>query len=187
MLPERFPLPNGGSVLIRPIRPDDKARLEDGLRRLSVETIRRRFLAAKPAFSAAELRYLTEIDHHSHIALVATDEDGDLVAVARAVRTKPDTMEMAVVVGDPLQGQALGRELAARLSDLAQEQGIRYFAATMAGENLVARRLIRSVARRFEERPPSNGLREMVAELAPHAWHRHAGAGATAPEAVAAA
>ncbi len=187
MLPERFLLPNGESVRIRPIRPDDKARLEDGLRRLSVDTIQRRFLAAKPAFSAAELRYLTEIDHHSHIALVATDDDGDLVAVARAVRTAPETMEMAVVVGDPLQGQGLGRELAARLSDLAQEHGIRYFEATMAGENLVARRLIRSVARRFKERPPSNGLREMVAELAPHEWHRHLGAEAGAREVLTAA
>ena len=178
MISDRFTLADGGSVLIRPIRPDDKARLEEGLRRLSVQTVRRRFLAAKPAFSQAELRYLTEVDHHSHIALVAIDEDGDLVAVARAVRVAPDTMEMAVVVGDHLQGQGLGRELAARLSDLAQEQGIRYFAATMAGENLVARRLVQSVARRFEERPPSGGLREVRAELAPHEWHTHAGVGA---------
>ena len=174
MLPDRFTLTGGGSVRIRRIRPDDKDRLQHGLQRLSVDTIRRRFLAAKPRFSSAELRYLTEVDHHSHIALVAVDDAGDLVAVGRAVRfhDRPDTMEMAVVVGDELQGQGLGRELAMRLSDLAQEEGVRYFAATMFGENLVARRLVRSVARRFEEQPPSGGLREVLAELVPRVERR---------------
>jgi hypothetical protein len=62
-------LPDGTRVAIRPIEPGDKARLAEGLRRLSQETIRRRFLAAKPRFTSAELRYLTEIDGVDHIAL----------------------------------------------------------------------------------------------------------------------
>ena len=161
-------LPNGTTVTIRPIRPDDKQRLQDGLRRLSEDTIRRRFLSAKARFTSAELRYLTEVDGHDHIALVAADAGGDLVGVARAVRfrERPDTAEMAIVVGDELQGQGLGRELAQRLADAALAQGIRYFAATMLGENAPARHLVRTIAARFAQDRPAGILREIVAQLA---------------------
>ena len=132
-----FELEGGARVLIRPIEPGDKERLVNGLRQLSLESIRKRFLAAKPHFSRSELRYLTEVDGVNHIALVAVLEDDpdQLVAVARCVRLpdRPGTAEMAIVVGDPWQGQGLGRELARRLADAALAVGIRRFAATHAG------------------------------------------------------
>ena len=84
-----FQTDRGTRVVIRPIRPGDKERLADGLRRLSDESIRKRFLAAKPRFTRSELRYLTEVDGVNHIALVAVlEEDPDqLVAVARSLAT----------------------------------------------------------------------------------------------------
>ncbi len=165
---DRVDLPSGSSVWIRPIRPDDKEGLRVGLGRLSRGTIYRRFLAAKPRFTSAELRYLTEVDGRDHIALVAVDADGDLVAVARCVRfpDRPDTAEMAVVVGDGLQGQGLGRALAHRLADAALAAGIRFFAATMLGENEPARRIVQTISARFAEDRPAGVLREIVAELA---------------------
>ena len=155
--------------LIRPIRPDDKDRLAVALSRLSEETIRRRFLAAKPRLSAAELRYLTEVDGRDHIALVAVLEDdpGTLVAVARCVRfaDAPETAEMAIVVGDAYQGMGLGRALALALADAAREAGIERFAATMLGDNRPAQRLMRTIARRLEDHPVGAGLREVTVEL----------------------
>ena len=167
-MPSSFTLTDGRTVWVRPIQPDDKARVQDGLRRLSEQAIRRRFLSAKPRFTAAELRYLTEVDGHDHIALVAVDGAGDLVGVARCVRfpDRPDTAEMAIVVGDELQGKGLGRELAHRLADAALAHGVRYFAATLLGENLAARRLIRTMSRRFAEDRMSGSVHEIVAELA---------------------
>ena len=152
---------------IRPIEPDDKARLAEGLRRLSNETIRRRFLAAKPRFTQAELRYLTEVDGVNHIALVALVDD-EIVAVARCVRLpdSPGTAEMAIVVGDPFQGQGLGTALTHALADAAVAVGIRRFAATMLGDNEAARRLMRTFSRRLEEVRLAGGLREVVVELA---------------------
>ena len=64
-------LPDGAPILIRPIRADDKRMLTDGLRRLSDESVQRRFLTPKRSFSRAELRYLTEVDGRDHVALVA--------------------------------------------------------------------------------------------------------------------
>ena len=99
--------------MIRPIRPDDKGLLSDGLRRLSPQSVQRRFLTPKRSFSRAELRYLTEVDGRDHVALVAENPCAPtrrLVAVARFVRNneEPDTAEIAVTVGDSFQGRGLG-------------------------------------------------------------------------------
>ena len=155
---------------IRPIAPDDKELLARGLSQLSLESIRKRFLAAKPRFTAPELRYLTEVDGVNHIALVAVlaGDPDQLVAVARCVRLpdRPDTAEMAVVVGDPFQGQGVGRAITNVLADAAVEAGIRRFAATMAGDNEAARRLMHTFARRLDEGRISGGVREVLVELA---------------------
>jgi RimJ/RimL family protein N-acetyltransferase len=155
------------SFVIRPIEPGDKERLVNGLRQLSEESIRKRFLAAKPRFTKAELRYLTEVDGINHIALVALEDD-QLVAVARCVRLpdRPGTAEMAIVVGDPWQGQGLGTALTHALADAAVAVGIRRFAATMLGDNEAARRLMRTFSRRLEEARVAGGLREVTVELA---------------------
>jgi RimJ/RimL family protein N-acetyltransferase len=165
-----FELDGRERVLIRPIEPGDKDLLVNGLRQLSEESIRKRFLAAKPRFSRSELRYLTEIDGVNHVALVAVlERDPDqLVAVARCVRLpdRHDTAEMAIVVGDPWQAQGLGRELAQRLADAALAVGIRRFAATMLGDNEAARRLMRTFSRRLETGIVAGGVREVLVELA---------------------
>jgi RimJ/RimL family protein N-acetyltransferase len=165
-----FTLARGARVLIRPIEPGDKEKLANGLRQLSEESIRKRFLAAKPRFTAAELRYLTEVDGINHIALVAVLERDpeQLVAVARCVRLpdRPDTAEMAIVVGDPWQMQGLGRELAKRLADAALVVGVRRFAATILGDNEAARRLMRTFSRRLHEGWAGTGVREVLVELA---------------------
>jgi acetyltransferase len=174
-------LPDGTQILIRPIEATDKLRLSVALSRLSRETIRARFLAAKPRLSSAELRYLTEIDGHDHIALVATltDDPDSIVAVARCVRfplprpeassplrSAPDTAEFAIVVGDPLQGRGLGSLLARELAAAARSAGIRRFSATMAGENVAVRRLIAHFTRTLEHDHISHGVREVLVELA---------------------
>jgi len=165
-----FELDRGIRVDIRPIEPGDKEKLVTGLRQLSDESIRKRFLAAKPRFTSAELRYLTEVDGCNHIALVAVLEQNpdQLVAVARCVRLpdRPSTAEMAIVVGDPWQNQGLGRALATALADAALAVGIRRFAATMLGDNEPARRLMRTFARRLQEGHVSGGVREVLVELA---------------------
>ena len=60
---------DGSTVFVRPISPEDKPLLAAGLRQISPETAFRRFLSPKVSFSAAELRYLTEVDQRSHIGL----------------------------------------------------------------------------------------------------------------------
>jgi hypothetical protein len=122
-----FELRGGTRVLIRPIAPEDKACLADGLRRLSAETIRRRFLAAKPRFSSSELRYLTEVDGVNHIALVAMDADapGQLIGVARCVRL-PDRPDFAAtILADNEPARRLMRTFERRLHESHISAGLR--------------------------------------------------------------
>jgi RimJ/RimL family protein N-acetyltransferase len=162
-------LSDGTRVRIRPVEPGDAPRLEAALARLSAESIRRRFLAAKPALSAAELRYLTEVDGSEHIALVAVldREPEQIAAVARCVRTEPggETAEFAIVVGDELHGRGLGTALATALAQRARAAGIRRFVATTLAENDAVQHLIEGLAARTEQRIGPGGVREIVAEL----------------------
>jgi len=162
-------LTDGTPVLIRPIRPSDKAELAAGLRRLSDLSVHKRFLAPKHHFSAAELRYLTEIDGHDHVAFVveSLEAPARIVAVARYVRLReePDTAEAAIVVADVLQGQGLGSLLADSLAREAVGHGVRRFSATMLSDNRAAHRLMARLAQQLERRYDGAGHQELVAEL----------------------
>jgi GNAT superfamily N-acetyltransferase len=162
-------LPGGTRIRVRPIAPEDKPLLVEGLRRLSPESAFRRFMSPKVSFSQAELRYLTEVDQHDHIALVAVaaDDPAQLIAVARCVRVAPDTADIAVVVGDPWQGLGLGRRLADELVRRARVVGIDRIAGTMLADNRAAFRLMRGLGWPFEHDELSGGVREVVARLKP--------------------
>jgi GNAT superfamily N-acetyltransferase len=162
-------LADGSGVSIRSIRPSDKAELQAGLGRLSERSRYMRFLTPKERFSAAELRYLTEVDGVGHYAIVATplDDPGRIVAVGRWVRLseQPDTAEAAIVVADGLQRNGLGRELSRRLADAAARRGIRRFTATIHGTNVAASKLLAAMHLHLE-RHTSAGVTEVSWDLA---------------------
>jgi protein lysine acetyltransferase len=136
---------------------------------LSPRSARLRFLAPKNRLSVAELRYLTEVDHVDHYALVAVlaDDPTTMAGVGRWVRdaVHPDRAEVAVVVGDRYHRQGLGTTLGIALADGARALGVGHFTATMLPENVAAQRLFAHISgrltRRFE-----GGNYELVVDLA---------------------
>jgi acetyltransferase len=156
-------LPDGTDVRVRPIVPEDKLLLASGLRLLSPETAFKRFLSPKASFSAAELRYLTEVDQVDHVALVAVHADyGGLIAVARSVRVSEDTAELAIVVGDPWQGQGLGRRL---IELLAERANVARFSGTMLATNRGAVKLMRGFGTHVDRDVIDSGVREIVVQV----------------------
>lgn len=124
--------------MIRPIGPDDKERLLGAFDRSSPESRYRRFFSPTPRLSAAQLRYLTEVDHHSHEALQAVDprtEEG--LGVARFVRSPddPSVAEVAVAVVDDWQGRGLASTLLRDLATRARKEGIERFSASVLAGN----------------------------------------------------
>ena len=159
-------------VVIRPIRPSDKALLADGHSRLSAESLRLRYLAPKPRLSRAQLAYLTEVDGVDHVAFIATlaSDPRRMVAVARFVRSgdDPESAEAAVVVADEFQGQGLGRQMGMALADAARDRGIRRFTALILSENAAAQKLFAAISEHLSA-SSGRGVRHLVAELPPAA------------------
>ena len=144
----RAVLRDGSAVLIRPVRGTDAPLLAVGFARLSARSRQLRFLGPKTGLSPAELRYLTNVDHHDHEALGALNPaDGRGVGIARYVRDADDprAAEIGVTVVDDWHGRGLGRELLARLSERAREEGICRFTATVCADNEAMGHLLRSI------------------------------------------
>jgi acetyl coenzyme A synthetase (ADP forming)-like protein len=148
-------LRDGGSIIIRAIRPDDKQRLLDHFGRLSQRSVYFRFFGAKKRLSDDELRRFTEPDFIRHVGLVATLRDGEqeqIIGVGRYFVVDPDApgnqdraaaggngqpcrAEIAFAVADAHQGRGIGTALLTHLVFLARANGITEFEADVLGEN----------------------------------------------------
>lgn len=126
-------------LIVRPIVPEDAARLERFFYRLSPETVYRRFFSRIPAPPAGATRHLATVDHHDREALVALDGD-EIVAVARWDRCGPHAAEaeLAVTVEDAWQHRGLGRALVRMLAGEAVRHGVRELKATVLSDNRAA-------------------------------------------------
>ncbi|MEV4422001.1 GNAT family N-acetyltransferase [Patulibacter sp. NPDC049589] len=148
------PLHDGSRVLVRPIAAEDAPLLRRFHQRLSPETVRDRFLSAKPRLSSSDVRYLTDVDQHGHVALVAVDPERPerLLAVARWVRdpAHPEAAEAAFVVADHLQGLGLGSALAIALADRAVEEGVTSLSGSMLAGNVASEGLFRRMGGEVE-------------------------------------
>ena len=127
-------LRDGRTCHLRPIRPDDNARLATFHSRLSAETIYFRFFAPYPELSERDLARFTTVDHRDRVALVAT-EGGELIAVARYDRINPRDAEVAFVVRDDHQSRGLGAVMLEHLAAAAWEVGLRRFVAEVLPNN----------------------------------------------------
>ena len=146
--PRHRPQRDAASLEIRPISPDDKRGLAEGFAQLGEESRYRRFLSPHRALSAAELRFLTEVDHHDHEALVAYDpQTGKGVGVARYVRSTddPHTAELAVAVVDDWHRRGVGTRLTSALAQRAREEGITVFTALLLTDNELVRNLVNEI------------------------------------------
>jgi acetyltransferase len=162
-------LSDGTLVTLRPIRPTDRDALASALDHLSPASVRARFLAPKDHFTQRELDYLTQVDGHDHVALVAepADDPGRFVGVGRWVRLTddPQTAEVAITVGDAWQGRGLGRLLGTRLAQVAGEHGIRQLQATMLADNVASHRLFASMTDHLQTQH-HGGVDELFVPLA---------------------
>ena len=133
---------NGEDVLVRAVRPDDKQALQDGLHRLSTESVYYRFFRTKQDLTDKELAYFTEIDFARHVGLLAVVREGDTdipVGVGRYMvyQTEPvRAAEIAFAVIDVYQGLGIATLLLKHLTRIARGADISEFHANVLAGNL---------------------------------------------------
>lgn len=141
---------DGPPVAIRPLRPDDAARLDRLIRDVSAEARRRRFHVAVNELTPAWLQRLTQVRMPAEAALLATVADvGGELAIGEArygeVEHAAHTREFALLVDDRWQGKGIGRRLLSVLLQLAQRTRVRWLYGDVLADNApmlaLARRL----------------------------------------------
>ncbi|MHB8383269.1 MAG: GNAT family N-acetyltransferase [Candidatus Binataceae bacterium] len=132
-------LRDGEKILVRAIRPDDKARLLDHFHALSAASIHSRFFSMRRDLNAAELARLTELDFNFHVGVAVVTGEGNeerFIGVGRYIR-KPDPKhaEVAFAVRDDYQGRGVGTILLEHLAKIARAQNLEMFEADVLAEN----------------------------------------------------
>ena len=129
-------LADGGTVHVRPIRPEDGDALVAFHSRLSAETVYLRFFSPKPVLTPRDVERFTHVDHNSRVALIAL-LGGEIVGVARYDRVPGTTeAEVAFVIEDAHQGRGLGTIFLEYLASIARARGITRFVADTLPHNV---------------------------------------------------
>ncbi len=126
---------DGGTVHLRPIRPEDADGLNGLMERSSDQTRYYRFFGPMKRLSDRELHRFTHVDHDNRVAFVVLLGE-QLIAVGRYDRL-PGTAdaEVAFLVEDAHQGRGLGSVLLEHLAAAGRERGIERFVAEVLAQN----------------------------------------------------
>ncbi|MGH9247334.1 MAG: GNAT family N-acetyltransferase [Acidimicrobiales bacterium] len=128
-------LADGGTVHVRPIRPEDAPLIEEFHARQSAESIYFRYFSPRPRLSPAELHHLTHVDYRDRIAFVALLAD-ELVGVARYDRPASQVeAEVAFFIDDEHRGRGIATLLLEYLAAYARDHGIPSFVASVLPSN----------------------------------------------------
>ncbi|CAM5525679.1 bifunctional acetate--CoA ligase family protein/GNAT family N-acetyltransferase [Thauera mechernichensis] len=132
-------VPDGTTVTIRPIKPEDAELEVEFVRGLSAETKYYRFMNTMRELPPAMVARLTQIDYDREMAFVATlmveGVEKEIGVCRYAVNPDGESCEFAVVVADDWQHRGLARKLMAVLIETARSRGIQYMNGVFLANN----------------------------------------------------
>ena len=128
-------LSDGGTVHIRPVKPDDATLVEAFHNRQSRESIYFRYFSPMPKLTSRELDRLTKVDYLDHLSLVVL-LGGEIIGMAGYDRwTGHDEAEVAFITDDAHHGRGLATVLLEWLVVAAREVGFRALTAQVLPTN----------------------------------------------------
>ncbi len=130
-------LPDGRTVYVRPIRPEDEALYGPFLAKVTPEDLRLRFFAPVKEFGHAFLARFTQIDYAKAMAFIALDEATvELLGVARLHNNADNiSAEYAVLVRSDLKTHGLGWQLMQQTIAYARARGLQSIEGQVLREN----------------------------------------------------
>jgi RimJ/RimL family protein N-acetyltransferase len=142
-LEDRLTLGDGTVLTIRPVVPDDAGELARAYAEADADTLYYRFFTAAPHIGAKQIHYLAGVDYDRRLALVAFDESGNGVGIARyeGLGDSPRA-EVAVVVHPDWRRRGIATDLLRKLEAPARERGFEAFAAVYLPSNAAVAGLI---------------------------------------------
>jgi acetyltransferase len=132
-------LPDGRSVLLRPIKPEDEPLWLEMFQSFSEESIRCRFFEiVKDTPHEFRVRYCN-IDYDKEIAIVAEITEGGHRKILGVVRVslEPDRKngELAFIIADPWQGLGLGTKMVNYVIEICKDMKIETIYAIILPDN----------------------------------------------------
>ena len=156
----RLRLKDGREVFLRPVMQTDGDLLVDLFNKLSVESIRLRFMRLLPAMPEDMLFQFTHVNYDTEFALVAVIPEYGLpiggpkekllgahkdaiIAVARyAFDPQANATDFAIAVRDDWQNKGLGKLLLGKLFAIGKEHGISRFVSVISPQNNIIRQTL---------------------------------------------
>ena len=137
--PERWQadvvLADGGTMAVRPIRPDDARLILEFHERQSPESIYFRYFSPRPHLSEKDVERFTHVDYVDRMAFIGLLGD-QLVGVARYDRHRARSdAEVAFFIDDAHHGRGMATVLLEYLAAAAREAGISGFTASVLPQN----------------------------------------------------
>jgi acetyltransferase len=160
-------LEDGTPVLLRPMRPEDEALVEELLKNCSDQTLYFRYFHLIKKFPHSFLIRFTQNDYDREIGLAAFGIPPGpevMMGVGRLVMTpERDTAEFAVIVADPWQAKGLGEKLISRAIEIARDYGVKSLWGEVLAENVPMLGLVKKMG--FTLHPPEEGVRRVGMDL----------------------
>mgnify|MGYP001820131146 FL=1 len=135
----------GYQVFVRPIIPEDVARLRYAFDHADIETLRRRFFTAAPPMDRSHLEYLAGVDYDLRLALLAMDCDGVSVGIGRYEQIADGLAEVAIVVAPQWRRRRVGTVLLELLEPVAAAHGITTLKALYLPDNRAVEELLAAI------------------------------------------
>ncbi len=160
-------LPSGIPIRLRPIRPEDEAKLIEFGSRMDPRDLRMRFFASVKGITPELAARLTQIDYARELALVALAADSDDGLGVVRIAADPDNVaaEFAVTVRTDWKKRGLGHLLLSRMIDIAAARGIGRLEGSVLRENAPMLELCVNLGFTFADDPHDPGIVRAVRAL----------------------
>ncbi|MFC7047601.1 bifunctional acetate--CoA ligase family protein/GNAT family N-acetyltransferase [Emcibacter nanhaiensis] len=164
---QRETLPEGRSILIRPIRPEDEKYYDVFMEKTDPEDIRLRLFVPLRKLQHEFIARLTQIDYARAMAFIAIDPDSDEMLGISRLAADPDNVraEYAVITRTDMKGHGLGWALMQRLIHYAEAEKIEELWGQVAIENHTMLQMCRELGFEIHQEPTDASLKLVTLSL----------------------
>jgi acetyltransferase len=154
-----LPTANGRHFNVRPVRPDDEARLRRFFAAVTADDLRQRYFSPMKSVSPAFIARLTQIDYARVIVLLAVDAGDEVIGIAQ-VHADPELEEgeYAILLRSDLKGQGLGWALMQRLIEVSKRIGLKQMTGQVLRDNTSMLAMCRQLGFAIRPDPEDAGI-----------------------------